>query len=346
MVVERRLERRNTMPQELEDPEDMTIGEAEAEMFDDARRHSLESSAITGSLDQAQQQQQQQQQQIQEEEETSITRRLQSLTTREAVSQNVPKEIRNILAGGIAGMIAKSVVAPVERIKILYQVTATEFQLRKLPEVARNIVKNEGASAMWKGNTATLLRVFPYSGIQFMVFDRLKTHFLSQKHHFLSSSSSSSSINEHDGNKRKWGLSPLESLIAGMTAGVISVVFTYPLDLTRAQLAVLKRHKHDSGTLSFYEVLTNNYRQRGVAGLFRGITPTLCGIIPYSGLAFTMNEQGKRKVRRCLHVIDQIRFVLTEIAWYCVPRHAKCSSHSFTRLLHFASSIDSNTDKP
>ena len=88
MVVERRIERRNTMPQELEDPEDMTIGEAEAEIFDEARRqHSPESSAITGSLDQVQQQQQQ---------ETSITTRLQSLTTRETVSQNVPKEIRNI----------------------------------------------------------------------------------------------------------------------------------------------------------------------------------------------------------------------------------------------------------
>jgi Mitochondrial carrier protein len=312
MVLERRLERRNTMPQELEDPEDMTIGDADGEMFDELRGHhrpveeeSLSPRTGTGStsasaselrsLDPAQQQQ------------ASITARLQSLTTREAISQNLPKEIRNIIAGGIAGMIAKSVVAPVERIKILYQVTATEFQLRKLPEVARNIVKNEGASAMWKGNTATLLRVFPYSGIQFMVFDRLKTHFLSQNEHFLSSNNSSK--NEHGGNKRKWGLSPLESLIAGMTAGVISVIFTYPLDLTRAQLAVLKRHKHDSGTLGFYEVLTNNYRQRGVTGLFRGVVPTLGGIIPYSGLAFTMNEQGKRKVRGL--TISYIRFFCT-----------------------------------
>lgn len=145
---------------------------------------------------------------------------------------------------------------------------------------------------MWKGNTATMLRVFPYSGIQFMVFDRFKTHFLSQHEHFMSNDK-----NGTGGTTRKWGLSPLESLISGMAAGVISVICTYPLDLTRAQLAVLKRHKHDSGTLGFYEVLINNYRQRGVKGLFRGITPTLCGILPYSGLAFTMNEQGKRKVR-------------------------------------------------
>mmetsp|Transcript_6042 Transcript_6042/g.5942 ORF Transcript_6042/g.5942 Transcript_6042/m.5942 type:complete len:93 (+) Transcript_6042:97-375(+) len=34
--------------------------------------------------------------------------------------RQLPKEIRNIIAGGFAGMIAKSIVAPFDRIKILY----------------------------------------------------------------------------------------------------------------------------------------------------------------------------------------------------------------------------------
>jgi hypothetical protein len=288
------LERRNTMPPVLEDPEDMTMGEAKGAMLDEHQEQMMIQASPPPSAATPQEEALDDQHGgAQPRQPDAFTTRLQKLTTREGISQTLPKEVRNIVAGGIAGMIAKSVVAPVERIKILYQVTATEFHLRNLPEVARNIVKNEGASAMWKGNTATLLRVFPYSGIQFMVFDRLKTHFLSQNQHFGTSNNSG----DPDNGQRKWGLSPLESLIAGMTAGVVSVLFTYPLDLTRAQLAVLKRHKHDRGTLGFYEVLTNNYRQRGAKGLFRGITPTLGGIIPYSGLAFTMNEQGKRKVR-------------------------------------------------
>jgi len=95
----------------------------------------------------------------------------------------------------------------------------------------------------------------------------------------------------------KWGLSPLESLFAGMAAGVVSVVATYPLDLTRAQLAVLKMKKGRSQTnMGFGGVLHRNYLDRGVTGLFRGITPTLMGILPYSGLAFSFNEQAKRRV--------------------------------------------------
>ena len=31
--------------------------------------------------------------------------------------------------------------------------------------------------------------------------------------------------------------------------------------------------------------------------MYRGITPTLLGILPYSGVAFTMNEQAKRKIK-------------------------------------------------
>ena len=95
----------------------------------------------------------------------------------------------------------------------------------------------------------------------------------------------------------------MESLVAGMIAGTVSVIFTYPLDLTRAQLAVLKKQKPHHQTIpnsntggSFWSVLTDNYKYRGAPGLFRGIGPTLLGILPYSGIAFALNEQGKREI--------------------------------------------------
>ncbi|EEC51868.1 predicted protein, partial [Phaeodactylum tricornutum CCAP 1055/1] len=188
----------------------------------------------------------------------------------------LPKEVRNIVAGGFAGMLAKSVVAPIDRVKILYQVSCAKFHLRNVPKVMKNIIRDEGFAALWKGNAATMIRVFPYSGIQFMVFDR-------------ASSSAPSS-------RRRFGLTPLESLISGMVAGTVSVMLTYPLDLTRAQLAVLRRHRH-AANRGFVSVLTDNYTQRGPLGLFRGVVPTLIGILPYSGIAFALNEQAKREVQ-------------------------------------------------
>lgn len=208
----------------------------------------------------------------------------------------LPKEIRNIIAGGVAGMIAKSIVAPFDRIKILYQVSSAKFYLRNIPAIARRIIKEEGSKALWKSNTATMIRVFPYSGIQFMVFDRCKTYVLrEQECRYLKEASRGTTTTT----KPRWGLSPIESLFAGMTAGAVSVVVTYPLDLTRAQLAVLrlKTGKLAQTNMGFGQVLQRNYLDRGVKGLFRGITPTLLGILPYSGFAFSFNEQAKRRIQ-------------------------------------------------
>jgi hypothetical protein len=188
-------------------------------------------------------------------------------------------------------MCAKSVVAPIDRIKILYQVSSAKFHVWKIPEVMLNIIRTEGFQALWKGNTATMIRVFPYSGVQFMTFDRCKSFFLHEHEHH---GRYISFVNDHS----KRGLTPVESLIAGMVAGSVSVAVTYPLDLTRAQLAVLRRHRNDGvPTKGFVAVLLDNYQQRGVGGLFRGMTPTLMGILPYSGIAFTLNEQGKKRIQ-------------------------------------------------
>jgi hypothetical protein len=174
--------------------------------------------------------------------------------------RKLPKELRDLVAGGVAGMIAKSVVAPIDRIKILYQISAVEFHLHKVPNVVRKIVETEGVAALWKGNLATMIRVFPYAGIQFMVFARCKTYFL-REHQRDHDAGSIVTVDHTSHHSHKYGLTPLESLVAGMVAGAISATATYPLDLTRAQLAVLRRHRHHHN-LSFVQVFGDNVRKR------------------------------------------------------------------------------------
>ncbi|KAL9186671.1 hypothetical protein ACHAXT_005909 [Thalassiosira profunda] len=252
-----------------------------------------------------------------------------------AAVRSLPKELRNLVAGGLAGMLAKSFVAPIDRIKILYQVTSARFRLRDVPRVAYSIVEKEGWAALWKGNTATMIRVFPYSGIQFMVFDYCKVHFLGERkrktYADVAGGQTAATTLSHrgtiakratisaDGGK-KGGLTPIESLVSGMMAGTVSVLFTYPLDLARAQLAVLRKQKkppkiiegceaskldaklgightkRSSSSKGIGYVLKHSFETGGARGLYRGITPTMLGILPYSGMAFTINEQAKRQV--------------------------------------------------
>lgn len=188
-------------------------------------------------------------------------------------------------------MCAKSVVAPIDRVKILFQCTDAEFRLSRVPSVARSIVRVEGVSALWRGNTATLLRVFPYAGAQFAAFDHAKQRLLSSRR------PDDDDDDDHD-------LTPSENVAAGACAGALSVACTYPLDLARARLAVESSSSSSAHDVdgrrrgSLRSVLSSNFRERGVAGLYRGITPTMLGILPYSSIAFTINEQSKNKIRR------------------------------------------------
>ena len=144
-------------------------------------------------------------------------------------------------------MIAKSVVAPIDRIKILFQVTNQPFHLLSVPVVGLNIIRHEGIDALWRGNSAMMVRVFPYSGIQFMVFDKCKAYIIRSRPVY----------------EPERGIMPLESLFAGSFAGVVSVFATYPLDLTRAQLAVCVKKKAEGGRRpSFFTTLASTYTKK------------------------------------------------------------------------------------
>lgn len=195
------IRRRDTIPQELEDPDVPALVNPDsfADVDADNDNDNIEFTTTTNT--------------------TTLPNLSPSTSSQTSQFHSLlPQEIRNLLAGGVAGIMAKTVVAPLDRIKILFQVSTVPYHMKSLPLVANRIVQNEGVTALWKGHTATLLRVFPYSGIQFMIYDRIKILCLKQR----------TQKELHDTNT-KLGLTPIESLVAGMVAGTMSVICTYPL---------------------------------------------------------------------------------------------------------------------
>jgi hypothetical protein len=72
--------------------------------------------------------------------------------------------------------------------------------------------------------------------------------------------------------------------VSGAAAGAVSTVCTYPLDLLRARMAV------EEGQISFSKLVTKVVGEGGTGALFRGVGPTLTGIMPYSGTAWLVKE--------------------------------------------------------
>eukprot|EP01133_Synstelium_polycarpum_P006683 gene6683-7770_t len=178
-----------------------------------------------------------------------------------------PSKWISFLAGGIAGVTAKSAVAPLERVKILYQIKSQLYSLDSIAGSLGKILEKEGLRGLWRGNTATITRVFPYASVQFFTFETIKRHFNSTTDHFSS----------------------FNMFLAGSAAGGCAVLATYPLDLLRARLAIEVTTKH-TGIL---ELFKKTYAADGVRGIYRGIEPTIIGILPYAGISFSTFETLK-----------------------------------------------------
>lgn len=73
---------------------------------------------------------------------------------------------------------AKTVVAPLDRVKILFQASNPDFQKYAGTwsgafRAGADIYKEGGGWALFQGHSATLIRVFPYAAIKFMAYDQV-----------------------------------------------------------------------------------------------------------------------------------------------------------------------------
>ncbi|KAL2826673.1 mitochondrial carrier domain-containing protein [Aspergillus cavernicola] len=192
-----------------------------------------------------------------------------------ADKRNLNYVLRTGLAGGVAGCAAKTIVAPLERVRILFQ--TSHFQFIKhttswsgLFDAMKDIRQMHGGiSALFKGHSATLLRIFPYAGINFLAYEQIRAVVIQSQE-----------------NETPW-----RRFVCGGMAGATSTVFTYPLELVRIRLAVQTDRTAGS---SWIGICRKIYQEDGgrwrVTNFYRGFAPTMLGILPYAGMSFLAHD--------------------------------------------------------
>jgi solute carrier family 25 protein 42 len=98
-----------------------------------------------------------------------------------------------------------------------FQVTSKRFSIAKAFKAMKHTYQTEGLAALYRGNSATMVRIIPYASIQYMAFEQYKKVALEYHHHELT---------------------PFLRFLCGGAAGATSVAATYPLDLMRARLGM------------------------------------------------------------------------------------------------------------
>ncbi|XP_047333717.1 mitochondrial carrier protein CoAc2 [Impatiens glandulifera] len=192
----------------------------------------------------------------------------------DGVIDAMPLYAKELIAGGVAGGFAKTVVAPLERVKILFQTRRSEFHSVGLLGSFNKIAKTEGILGFYRGNGASVARIVPYAALHFMTYEQYRRWII-----------------ESFPNVRR---GPVLDLVAGSFAGGTAVLFTYPLDLVRTKLAyqVVKPLVYKG----IVDCFSKTYKEAGIRGLYRGVAPSLYGIFPYAGLKFYFYEVMKSHV--------------------------------------------------
>ncbi|KAF8658270.1 hypothetical protein AX16_002046 [Volvariella volvacea WC 439] len=239
-----------------------------------------------------------------------------------------PEIATYFVAGGCAGAASRTVVSPLERLKIIQQVQPqnSDAQYRGVWRSLVRMWQEEGFKGFMRGNGINCLRIVPYSAVQFTSYEQLKKFFT--KH----------GSRELDTPKR---------LASGALAGITSVCSTYPLDLVRSRLSIatasvsmaatpqtapsvpsspkvkLASRFHTSATvasasravayspsdLTIWGMTMKIVREEGgVRALYRGLVTTAMGVAPYVGINFAAYEflrgvitpPGKNSVTRRL----------------------------------------------
>ena len=94
------------------------------------------------------------------------------------LEQRTVEAAKQLFCGGIAGSVAKTFTAPFSRLTILYQVhslvttkTHRPKYAMKMTEGFSKIVERGGLKSLWRGNMTSVIHRFPYSAINFFVYE-------------------------------------------------------------------------------------------------------------------------------------------------------------------------------
>ncbi|XP_019636224.1 PREDICTED: ADP,ATP carrier protein-like [Branchiostoma belcheri] len=193
--------------------------------------------------------------------------------------------IKDFLAGGISAGVSKTVVAPIERVKLLLQVQAVskdipkDKQYKGIVDCFSRVTKEQGVASLWRGNLANVIRYFPTQALNFAFKDTYKKVFLGGV----------------DKNTQFWRYFA-GNLASGGAAGATSLCFVYPLDFARTRLAadVGGGGKREFNGLG--DCLKKIYRADGMYGLYRGFGVSVQGIIVYRAAYFGCFDTAKGMV--------------------------------------------------
>ena len=157
---------------------------------------------------------------------------------------------KDMIVGGMAGIISRTATAPIE----LYKIQRQNQYLKDAN--FRSVLKKEGIRYLWKGNMTNCIRVFPQIATNFAVFEKVKKDVFYNIH----------------GEK-------IKNFLSGATSGIVATIGLYPLETIRTRLSLQMNKSHYKGPI-------NAVKKMNIKSLYCGLGISIMGFGPFNALNF------------------------------------------------------------
>lgn len=193
----------------------------------------------------------------------------------------------DFVAGGISAAVSKTIVAPLERVKILLQVQDASKHIpvdqhyKGINDCFKRVYHEQGFLSFWRGNVVNVIRYFPTQALNFAFKDTYKNIFMKgvdQKTEF-------------------WKFFAA-NLASGGCAGATSLLIVYPLDFARTRLAAdVGKALGDREFKGLVDCIAKCYKADGlIRGLYPGFISSVQGIVIYRAIYFGAYDTAKAMV--------------------------------------------------
>jgi len=176
-----------------------------------------------------------------------------------------------LFAGGIAGMVAAAIVYPLEVVKTM--LTLYPDRCGSITDALSLVYFSSGLKGLYRGLGPTLIAMFPYVGVEFMVYETLK---------------------------KRWEMyigpvGTLSLLLLGALGGAAAQASAHPLDVIRRRMQmqsinVGKRNENDAKYSNMFSGLYHVGKNEGIHVLFNGLGPACLEKIPSTAIGYYIYE--------------------------------------------------------
>ena len=180
--------------------------------------------------------------------------------------------LQSLAVGGLARVIAGTVLMPVSVIKPRWEAGGPQFGYKGAGMVGavKTILRLEGGRGLVAGLVPTILRDAPYSALYLMFYNKLKA---------LTAAGQPSDSLRH--------------FSCGLLAGALATVLVQPADVVKTELQLRQERL---GRLGHWRTVRQIFSLRGVGGFFVGLGPRVVRKSLMSALAWSVYERATHQI--------------------------------------------------